>query len=101
MSAPKKAETLPDLPRAPQVGDRVKVKAKRLIEYRKACECAGWDVDLEAIREICRTDNFGAGGSRRLFVMGPPFCFGERDVALAWNSDNDRREELRRRGWRV
>jgi len=93
-------DTLPELPRQPQKGDRIRVKEASHHEVREACKAAGWFVNVEAIRIVTRTDKFGPGGSRRLFVEGPPFAFNERDVEIAWN-DTERREFLRANGHRV
>lgn len=91
----------PELPRAAQVGDRVRLKDDLVVAYVEACEAAGWSFNPATIRTITRQDNAIPGGGRRLFFDGPPFCFGERDVVLAWNTEDERREALRREGWRV
>lgn len=94
-------DELPELPRQAQVGDRIRIKPERIDAYKLACARAGWDVDFYAIRTVIREDPYQPGGGRRLFVDGPPFCFGGTDVVLAWNTEGERREELRRQGWKV
>jgi hypothetical protein len=100
-AAAKKPAPLPDLPPQPQVGDRIRLKEEKVFEYTQACEAAGWTLDLNAIRIVIREDKFNPGGGRRLFVEGPPFAFASMDVQLAWNTEDERRRELRRRGWKV
>ena len=96
------ADTQVDLPRQAQVGDRIRLKPERMVEYAAAIKKAGWgDVNLYAVRTVTRKDNFSPGGGARLFVEGPPHCFGATDVILAWNSDLERREFLRTKGWKV
>lgn len=91
----------PELPRQPQVGDRVRLKAKRIPAYHEACQAAGYDFDFHAIRIVIREDNYNPGGGRRLFVEGQPHCFASTDVELAWNTENERRAELQNQGWKV
>ena len=92
----------PDLPKPPQIGDHIRLKPERIDQYRKACKQAGYeDVDFYAIRVVTREDKFAPGGGRRLFVDGAPHCFLPSDVILAWNTEDERREELRKRGWNV
>jgi hypothetical protein len=81
------------------VGDKVKLKPERIPAYREACRLAGWhDVDFYAIRVVIRDDDGGPGRRQRLFVQGPPHAFFPGDVVLAWNSDDERRVELEKRG---
>lgn len=94
-------DEIPELPRQPQVGDRVRLKENCFVQYIESCKRAGWDFDPYVIRTIVREDKFNPGGGRRLFVEGPPYCFASTDVKLAWSSEDDRRRELRKRGWRV
>lgn len=89
------------LPARPVVGDRIRLRPERMKAYAEACEQAGYDVDLYAIRTVTRTDPWARGGGRRLFVDGPPHCFLPTDVNLAWNTDGERREALIRLGWTV
>jgi hypothetical protein len=91
----------PELPRQPQVGDRIRLKEKRIPAYDTASKLAGYDFDLHAIRIVIREDNYNPGGGRRLFVEGQPHCFASTDVELAWNTEDERRAELQRQGWRV
>lgn len=91
----------PELPKQPQVGDRIRLKPERMPAYGAACKLAGYDFDMYAIRVVTREDKFNPGGGRRLFVSGQPHCFASSDVNLAWNTEDERREELRRRGWNV
>jgi len=91
----------PELPRQAQVGDRIRLKPELISRYAAACKQAGYDCDLYAIRTVIREDKFAPGGGRRLFVDGAPHCFGSSEVMLAWNTEDERREELRRRGWTV
>lgn len=91
----------PDLPPQAQVGDRVRLKEDRITPYKEACEKAGYDFDPYAIRVVTREDKYNPGGGRRLFVEGAPHCFASTDVVLAWNTEDERREMLRRQGWRV
>ena len=91
----------PDLPHQAQVGDRIRLKPERMQEYNDACKLAGYEYDPYAIRLVTREDKYNPGGGRRLFVDGPPHCFSASDVNLAWNTEDERREELRRRGWKV
>jgi hypothetical protein len=95
-------ETIPELPRQPQVGDRIRLKVERITAVTEACKLAGWDdFDAYAVRTVIREDPHNPGGGRRLFFDGAPFCFASVDVKLAWNTDDERRAELRRLGWRV
>jgi len=93
--------SVPELPSRPQVGDRIKLKPSKALAYRTACEAAGWELNTDAIRVVVRADPYLPGGGRRLFVDGPPTCLSERDVDLAWNNDDERRQALRALGWRV
>lgn len=90
-----------DMPRAPQVGDRVHLKEERRDAYRAACRAAGWTFDAAAIYTIIREDHHNPGGGRRLFIDVAPFCLGSSDVKLAWSNPKDRREMLRAKGHRV
>jgi len=94
-------DELPELPRAAQVGDRIRLKPERMNAYKEACEKAGFCFDMYAVRIVTREDKFNPGGGRRLFVEGQPHCFASSDVNLAWSSEEDRREALRAQGWRV
>lgn len=98
---PRITEKTDKLPRTPLVGDRIKLKEE--VHYRWTCEtkACGWNLDPYAIREVIREDGFGPGGSRRLFVDGPPYAYSPQDVKLAWNSDQERREALKKAGHRV
>lgn len=100
-NAKRKPAPLPDLPPQPQVGDRIKLKDDRIFDYVQACESVGWAFDPKAIRVVTREDKYNPGGGRRLFFDGPPFCFASSDCTLAWNTEHERRRELRKRGWRV
>jgi hypothetical protein len=91
----------PDLPKQAQVGDRIRLKPERMEAYTAASKAAGYDFDLYAIRVVTRQDGYNPGGGRRLFVEGAPHCFASYDVNLAWNTEEERREELKRRGWAV
>ena len=91
----------PDLPPQAQVGDRIRLKPERITAYKEACERAGYEFDPYAIRVVIREDKYAPGGGRRLFVEGAPHCFTSTDVKLAWNTEDERREELRRLGWSV
>ena len=92
----------PDLPTQAQVGDRIKLKADRIFEYVQACEQAGYSgFNPDAIRTVTREDKYNPGGGRRLFFDGAPHCFSANDVTLAWNTEEERRAELKRRGWKV
>lgn len=91
----------PELPRQPQVGDRIKLKEGEVRGYTEVCERVGWSFDPFAIRVVTREDKFNPGGGRRLFFEGAPFCFGAHDVELAWNTEDERREMLQRQGWKV
>jgi hypothetical protein len=91
-----------ELPKQPQVGDRIRLKTEKITSYTEACQQAGYDdFDAYAVRVVTREDKFNPGGGRRLFFDGAPFCFSSMDVKLAWNTEDERRLELRRRGWRV
>ena len=102
---PKKfiADVLPDLPAAIQPGDKIKLRPD--VNMRRAfvsdCRKAGWDVDPDAIRVVVRQDKYNPGGGKRLFVEGPPFAYSSQMVCLAWNSETERREFLRAKGWKV
>jgi hypothetical protein len=82
------------LPTTVRVGDKIKLKEDAILDYKTACDLAGYDVDLRAVREVIRTDPFGTGGRTRLYVDGPPFMFYPSDVQLAWSNDKERREAL-------
>ena len=103
--SPKKfiADVLPDLPAAIVTGDRIKLRPDA--ELRQAfvndCRKVGWDVDPDAIRIVTREDKWNPGGGRRLFVEGPPFAYSSVTVCLAWNTEKERREFLRGKGWKV
>lgn len=100
--AKKPADIKIDLPREPQVGDIIRLKADMAPQFREACKLAGWpDIDPHAVREVIRIDTFNPGGGKRLFVEGPPFAFSSRDVALAWTDTEERRKMLKSKGWRV
>jgi hypothetical protein len=91
-----------ELPKQPQVGDRIRLKVEKITSYTEACEAAGYvDFDAYAVRVVTREDKFNPGGGRRLFFDGAPFCFSSMDVKLAWSSEAERREALRKHGWRV
>ena len=94
---PKKDKALPAQPVA---GDRIRVKPEEMVLLATACAAAGYAVDLYAIREVIRVDPFAPGGGNRLHVDGPPHMFLPRQVRLAWNTEEERREMLRARGWR-
>lgn len=94
-------DVLPDLPHQAQVGDRIRLKPEQINEYVNAAKKVGWEFDPYQIRVVTREDKYNPGGGRRLFFEGIPFCFSANDVITAWNSELERREELRRRGWRV
>jgi hypothetical protein len=98
----KPSEEIPDLPRQPQIGDRIRLKTEKITSYTEACKIAGYDdFDAYAIRTITREDPYNPGGGRRLFFDGPPFCFSSQDVRLAWSTEDERRLELRKLGWKV
>lgn len=100
--AKKAADIKIDLPREPQVGDIIRLKADMAPQFRAACIAAGWpDIDPHAVREVIRIDPYNPGGGKRLLVEGPPFAFSSRDVALAWSTEEDRRKMLKSKGWRV
>ena len=88
------------LPTQPVAGDLIRVKPESMKELAKACEAAGYAVDLYAIREVTRVDHWAPGGGNRLFVDGAPHCFLPRDGRLAWNLEADRKEMLLKRGWK-
>jgi hypothetical protein len=93
-------DTLPDMPKHPEPGDRVKLKSERIGAYNEACKAAGYeDFDPYAVHVVVSTEPWQS--NRRLRVERQPFYFGQNDVNLAWNTDGERREELRKRGWRV
>jgi hypothetical protein len=77
-----------------RVNDRIRLKDDRANAVVNDCKRAGWSIDHSAIRIVERIDDFGPGGSERLFVEGPPFAFRTSDVMLAWNSDDERRKGL-------
>jgi cell division FtsZ-interacting protein ZapD len=81
-------------PRTIMVGDRVRVKKEMAPMMRNLCTLAGWTVNTDEIRTIYREDSFGAGGRKRLFVEGAPYCFDPSTVELAWNSPEERRKAL-------
>jgi hypothetical protein len=100
--AARKATDVIELPKQPQVGDKVRLKEERMVAYAAACKAAGWaNFDQYAVHVVTREDPFNPGGGRRLFVDGPPYAFASTDVKLAWNTEDERRRELRRRGWKV
>lgn len=102
MSSKAEKVTLPDLPPKPQVGDRIKLKPERAIAFYEACTAAGYlDFTANTVHEVKRIDEYAPGGGRRLFVERQPFCFTDRDVILAWNTNDERRLALRALGWRV
>lgn len=101
MGKAKVADTRPELPHQPQVGDRIKIKRDLATAWVSDCASAGWDVDPDEIRTVTRDDPFNPGGGRRLFVDGPPFAFSTNQVELAWNSPEERREMLKADGWAV
>lgn len=101
MGKAKVADTRPELPHQPQVGDRIKIKESHRRALEEDCTKAGWAVDVDAIRTITREDPWNPGGGRRLFVDGPPFAFSSTQVELAWNTEDERREMLRARRWAV
>lgn len=94
-------DELPELPRQAQVGDRIRLKSEQIDEYKNAAARVGWEFDPYRIVTVTRQDNFNPGGGRRLFFEGIPFCYAANDVILAWNTEGERREELRQRGWKV
>lgn len=91
----------PELPKAPQVGDRIRLKPERINEYVNAANQVGWTFDAYRVVSVTREDKWSPGGGRRLFFEGIPFCYAAHDVILGWNTEGERREELRRRGWKV
>lgn len=97
----KAADIRPELPHQPQVGDRIKIKPGVASAFVADCLKSGWDVDPDQIRTVTREDPWNPGGGRRLFVDGPPFAFSSMQVELAWNTEDERREMLRARKWRV
>ena len=101
MSKKSAADMKVDLPHAVQVGDRVRLREAKRAEYAEACKLAGWDFEAGAIYVVRRKDEFCPGGGERLFIDVPPHALGSRDVDLAWSDENDRREMLRGKGWRV
>ena len=101
MGKPKVVDARPKLPHQPQVGDRIKIKEGHRSALTEDCRRAGWDVDADAIRTVTREDPWNPGGGRRLFVDGPPFAFSSMQVELAWNTEDERRAMLQRRGWKV
>ena len=89
------------LPRSPLVGDKVRVKPERISVLAKACELAGYDVDLYAVLTITKEDPFGPGGGRRLYVEGAPHMFSPSDVILAWDAQCEERfNAVYAAGWR-
>jgi hypothetical protein len=92
------AADLAGLPRAPQVGDRVKLRDASVAKVAAACAAAGYDCDVRRIVTITREDD---GGGRRLWFDGAPHCWWAQDCELAWNSPEERRAALRAKGWRV
>jgi hypothetical protein len=98
----KQTEFKIDLPTAPQVGDIIRLKADLAPEFKRDCELAGWpDIDPHAVHVVVRKDKWNPGGGERLFVDGPPFAFRSCDVALAWKTEDERRQMLKSKGWRV
>lgn len=91
----------PELPRQAQVGDRIRLKPEQITEYTEAAKKVGWDFDPYRIVVVTREDKYNPGGGRRLFFEGIPFCYSANDVVLAWNTEGERREMLRSKGWRV
>ena len=87
------------LPHQPVPGDRVKLKAERITAYQRASKLAGYEFDAYAIREVTRVDPWASGGGSRLHVEGPPHMFRPSDVALAWNTEDERKEMLKARGY--
>lgn len=88
------------LPHNPVVGDKIRLKAEHITSVMQAAEQAGYDVDPYAIRTVTRKDPWAPGGGERLFVEGTPHCFLPRQVVLAWNTDEERRETGERAcGW--
>lgn len=88
-----------ELPAQAVVGDRIRLKAERIRDYEQACKAAMHSFDPYAIRTVTRTDHYAPGGGDRLFVEGAPHCFKRADVSIAWNSEDERKEMLRVRGW--
>ena len=102
---PKKfiADVLPDLPKEIVAGDRIKLRDDPSMRQAFVTDCrkAGWEVDPDAIRIVIRDDKWNPGGGRRLFVEGPPFAYSSQMVCLAWSREQDRRDMLRAKGWKV
>ena len=90
-----------EMPRSPQVGDRVKLKEGSIQSVTAACTLAGYDFDPKAILTVTRADPFAPDGGRRLFFDQPPHCFVSTQVELAWNSKDERRAALRAQDWKV
>lgn len=101
MPKPRVVDTRPELPHQAQVGDRIRIKESHRSALEADCVKARWSVDVDAIRTVTREDPFNPGGGRRLFVDGPPFAFSSQQVELAWNTEDERREMLRRNRWKV
>lgn len=91
-----------ELPTQAQVGDKIRLKPESINAYANACKLAGYD-DFNAYRivTVIRTDNSNPGGGKRLFFEGAPHCYSSHDVQLAWSTEDERREMLRARGWKV
>jgi hypothetical protein len=87
------------LPSRPVVGDKIRLRPERMAAYKLAADLAGYSFDPYAIREVVRIDPHAAGGGNRLWVQGEPHMFLPRDVQLAWNTDGERAEMLKARGW--
>lgn len=95
--------SVPELPRSPQVGDKVRINPTHRNAIVTACQAAGWDIDVDEVRTVLREDPYCPGGGRRLFVDGPPFAFAAMQVELAWPDgpqSDARRKAITERGWR-
>ena len=74
-----------ELSRAPQVGDKVRLRDSKRDEYRRLCKAAGFDkFDPDEVHVVTRDEPEKYGG--RLFVEHQPFAFFRGDVVLAWDS---------------
>ena len=85
---------LPELPRAPQRGDRIKLRPERHHAIRQAVEACGYAFEPERIHIVTRIEQRPGGSS--LWFERPPFSYYSGDVVLAWNDPQgaDRRAAL-------